>query len=257
MSNISCIILDDEARNVKLLSGMLQMHCSQLNLIAAETDSKKGIQLIKEHQPQILFLDIEMPGMNGFETLKNIAPINAEIIFVTAYSQYAIEAFEYHAAGYITKPINADKLVAAVNSAIKRIEEKNINKNLSSLMGQMNQQSQSDKIPLATGSGMLFVKIADILYCESSGNYTHFYLQDGKKIIVSRQLGEYEKLLPENCFMRIHDKFIINLNYIKEYKKGSGGEVVLENGIELPVATRRKEDFLSRFEKWIKRKSGE
>jgi two-component system, LytTR family, response regulator len=101
----------------------------------------------------------------------------------------------------------------------------------------------------------LFVKIAEIMYCESSGNYTHFYLCNDKKIVVSRQLGEYEKLLPEHHFTRIHDKYIINLSYIKEYIKGSGGDVILENGKEIPVATRRKEDFLARFEKWIRRKA--
>ena len=106
----------------------------------------------------------------------------------------------------------------------------------------------------STTSGLVFVKLADILYCESSGNYTNFYLCNEKKIMVSRQLGEYEKLLPEINFTRIHDKYIINLSFIKEYIKGSGGDVVLENGKELPVASRRKEEFLARFEKWIKRK---
>lgn len=257
MNIFSCIILDDEARNVKLLSGMLQMHCPHINLIATETNAQKGMLLIKELQPQIVFLDIEMPGMNGFETLKNLEPVNFEVIFVTAFSKYAVEAFEHHAAGYITKPVNSEKLISTVANAINRIEEKCTNKNLFSLIAQINQQTQTEKIPLSTGSGMVFVKVTDIAYCESSGNYTHFYLQDGKKIIVSRQLGEYEKLLPETCFMRIHDKYIINLNFIKEYKKGSGGDVILESGAVLPVAARRKEDFLARFEKWIKRKSGE
>jgi two-component system LytT family response regulator len=255
MSLYTCILLDDEARNVQLLAGMLQLHCPQLTIMASETDAKKGLTLIKELQPQLLFLDIEMPHMNGFETLKKLEPVNFEVIFVTAYGKYAVEAFEHHAAGYVTKPVNTEKLIAAVNTAIKRIEEKSINKNLFSLLEQTTKQPATDKIPLATGSGLLFVKIADIMYCESSGNYTHFYLQDEKKIVVSRQLGEYEKLLPDNSFIRIHDKYIINLAYIKEYIKGSGGEVKLENGKEIPVASRRKEDFLARFEKWIRRKA--
>jgi two-component system LytT family response regulator len=255
MSNYTCILLDDETRNVQLLAGMLQLHCPQLTIMATETNAKSGLTLIKELQPQLLFLDIEMPHMNGFETLKKLEPVNFEVIFVTAYGKYAVEAFEHHAAGYVTKPVNTEKLIAAVNTAIKRIEEKSINKNLFSLLEQTTKQPATDKIPLATGSGMLFVKITDILYCESSGNYTYFHLQDEKKIVVSRQLGEYEKLLPDNSFIRIHDKYIINLAYIKEYIKGSGGEVVLENGKEIPVASRRKEDFLARFEKWIRRKA--
>jgi two-component system LytT family response regulator len=222
--------------------------------MATDTEAKNGLLLIDELQPQLVFLDVEMPHMNGFDLLKKLEPVNFETIFVTAYSHYAVEAFEHHATGYITKPINTEKLVAAVNTAIKRIEEKNINRNLFSILEQNTRQAAPDKIPLSTSNGLIFVKLADILYCESSGNYTIFYLCSDKKIMVSRQLGEYEKLLPETNFTRIHDKYIINLSYIKEYIKGSGGDVVLENGKELPVASRRKEDFMSRFEKWIKRK---
>jgi two-component system, LytTR family, response regulator len=254
LKNISTIIIDDEPKNIRLLQNMLDIHCPQIKVIITSTEAKNGMLLIDEMLPQLVFLDVEMPHMNGFDVLKKLEPINFEVIFVTAYSHYAIEAFEHHATGYITKPINSEKLIASVNTAVKRIEEKNINKNLFSLLEQNTRQSAPDKIPLSTSNGLVFVKIADILYCESSGNYTHFYLSDGKKIIVSRQLGEYEKLLPENNFIRIHDKYIINLVYIKEYIKGSGGEVVLENGKEIPVATRRKEDFLARFEKWIRRK---
>jgi two-component system LytT family response regulator len=251
---INCIIIDDEANNIKLLQNMLQLHCPAVKILATETEAKNGLLLIDELQPQLVFLDVEMPHLNGFDLLKKLEPVNFETIFVTAYSHYAVEAFEHHATGYITKPINTEKLIAAVNTATKRIEEKSINKNLFSLLEQNSKQAAPDKIPLSTTNGLVFVKLAEILYCESSGNYTNFYLCDGKKIMVSRQLGEYEKLLPEINFTRIHDKYIINLSFIKEYIKGSGGDVVLENGKELPVASRRKEEFLSRFEKWIKRK---
>ena len=252
---INCIIIDDEAKNIKLLQNMLQMHCPAVKVLATDTEAKNGLLLIDELQPQLVFLDVEMPHLNGFDLLKKLEPVNFETIFVTAYSHYAVEAFEHHATGYITKPINTEKLIAAVNTAIRRIEEKNINKNLFSLLEKNTQAAAPDKIPLSTSNGLVFVKLADILYCESSGNYTNFHLNDGKKIMVSRQLGEYEKLLPETYFIRIHDKYIINLSFIKEYIKGSGGDVVLENGKELPVASRRKEEFLARFEKWIKRKA--
>jgi two-component system LytT family response regulator len=252
---INCIIIDDEAKNIKLLQKMLQLHSPSLNILATETDAKNGVQLITELQPQLVFLDIEMPYLNGFDLLKKLEPVNFEVIFVSAFSHYAVEAFEHRVTGYITKPINSDKLIAAINTASKKIEERNINKNLFSLLEQNTQKSAPDKIPLSTTNGLIFVKLTDITHCESSGNYTSFYLCDDKKIMVSRQLGEYEKLLPETNFIRIHDKYIINLSYIKEYIKGSGGDVVLENGRELPVATRRKEEFLSRFEKWIRRKN--
>jgi two-component system, LytTR family, response regulator len=255
MINLNCIILDDESRNAQLLQKMLAVHCPQVQVLAAETEAIKGLVLIKELQPQLLFLDIEMPHLNGFEILKQLEPVNFEVIFVTAYSHYAIEAFEHHAIGYLTKPINTEKLMAAVNAAAERIQEKSFSRNLFSLIESTNKQTQAQKIPLSTTNGLVFVKLADIMYCESNGNYTSFFLHDGKNILVSRQLGEYEKLLPDSDFTRIHDKYIINLSYIREYIKGSGGDVILENGKELPVASRRKDDFLSRFEKWIKRKA--
>jgi two-component system, LytTR family, response regulator len=252
---MNCVIIDDEAKNIKLLQNMLAMHCPSVKILATDTNAKNGLLLIDELQPQLVFLDIEMPHLNGFDLLKKLEPVNFEVIFVTAYSNYAIQAFECNATGYITKPINTQKLIAVVNTAEKRVEEKSINKNLFSLLEQNTRQAVPDKIPLSTTSGLVFVKLADIMYCESSGNYTNFYLCGDKKIMVSRQLGEYEKLLPEVNFIRIHDKYIINLTYIKGYIKGSGGEVVLENDKEIPVATRRKEDFMARFEKWIKRRN--
>ena len=255
MTPLTCILLDDEAGNLQLLKNMLAMHCPQLTILAAETNAEQGIQQISALRPQIVFLDIEMPRMNGFETLRKLEPVNFEVIFVTAFGKYAVQAFEHHAAGYVTKPVQAEKLQAAVNAATSRIEQKNVNKHLFSLLEQSSRDTAPEKIPLSTTNGLVFVKISEIMYCESSGNYTNFILQDDKKIVVSRQLGEYEKLLPENNFTRIHDKYIINLSFIKEYIKGSGGEVIPENGKELPVASRRKEDFLSLFEKWLRRKA--
>lgn len=252
---ITCVIIDDEPKNILLLQNMLKMLCPDVNVLATETEARAGVELIREVQPQLVFLDVEMPHLNGFEVLKQLEPLSFEVIFVTAFSHYAVDAFEHQATGYITKPVNAEKLQAAVNTATKRIEEKTINKNLFSLLAQNTRQEVPDKIPLSTTGGLLFVKLTDIVFCESSGNYTYFFLSDEKKIVVSRQLGEYEKLLPENSFIRIHDKYIINLSFIKEYIKGSGGEVVLENGKQLPVATRRKEEFLARFEKWLRRKA--
>lgn len=256
MNSLTCIILDDEPRNVQLLKKMLSEYCPQVQVLATESNAVKGLVLIKELRPQLLLLDIEMPHINGFEMLKQLEPVDFEVIFVTAYSHYAIEAFEHHAIGYLTKPINTEKLIASIQSAAARIEQKSFSKNLFSLIESSSKPKPVEKIPLSTSNGLVFVKLADIMYCESNGNYTTFFLAgNNKPILVSRQLGEYEKLLPDTDFTRIHDKYIINLSFIKEYIKGSGGDVVLENGKEIPVASRRKEDFLSRFEKWIKRKS--
>jgi two-component system, LytTR family, response regulator len=254
LQQIHCVIVDDEPQNITLLENMLSVHCNNIAVVATTTNAQEAQAIIKEMNPQLVFLDIEMPHITGFELIKQLEPISFEVIFVTAYSNYAVEAFDHNAIGYITKPINAGKLQAAVQTATERIQQKNITKNLVSILESTQKNTAPQKIPLSTTSGMIFVKIADIMYCESSGNYTNFIVQHEKPILVTRQLGEYEKLLPETDFMRIHDKYIINLSMIKEYLKGNGGDVILENGQSLPVAARRKEEFLARFEKWIKRK---
>ena len=190
--NLSCIIMDDESRNVQLLKKLMAAYCPQVQVLATESDAAKGLAMIKELQPQLLFLDIEMPHINGFEMLKQLEPVNFEVIFVTAYSHYAVEAFEHHAIGYLTKPINTEKLVAAVNAAAERIEQKAFSKNLFSLIESSTKPvaATAQKIPLSTTNGLVFVKLADIMYCESNGNYTSFFLvNESKPILVSRQLG--------------------------------------------------------------------
>jgi len=247
------MLIDDELNNISLLRKMLQKHCPDVNVIATETDAIKGLKLIEELQPELVFLDIQMPKLNGFEVLKKLEPIHFEVIFVTAYAEFAIEAFDYHAIGYVSKPVASDKLKASVDRASERIREKKSTENIFSLIEHRIHQNEETKIPLSTMSGLLFVTKEDIMYCESSGNYTSFMMKDGRKIMVSRQLGEYEKLLTDAFFVRIHDKFIINLKYVTEYIKGRGGEVKLNNAITLPVSVNRKDNLLSRFDKWLKR----
>ncbi len=250
---INCIIIDDELNNVSLLKKMVERHCPDATIIATETDPLKGLKLIEELQPDLVFLDIQMPKLSGFEVLKKLEPIAFEVIFVTAYTEFAIEAFDYHAIGYVSKPIVTDKLKAAVERAAERIHHKSSTDNIFSLLESRIQQNEETKIPLSTMSGLLFVTKEDIMYCESNGNYTTFHMKDARKIMVSRQLGEYEKLLNDSYFVRIHDKYIINLKYVTEYIKGRGGEIKLNNMITLPVSANRKDTLLARFDKWLKR----
>lgn len=254
MNIINAILVDDEANNINLLQALIFENCHAVNVIATADNALEGYTLIKTLKPQLVFMDIDMPGMTGFELLKKLEPLSFEVIFVTAYNQYAMEAFEYNAVAYITKPIVTQKLTAAVEKAIKKIEEKKYTENIFTLLENVQPKNEQDKIALPTMQGLHFIKLTQICFCESSGNYTIFHLTDNLKIMVSRQLGEYEKLLPVDTFVRIHDQHIINLTCIKEYIKGSGGEVILENGTRLNVASRRKDELLSRFEKWLKRK---
>lgn len=253
MEKIITILVDDEERNNLLLKKLLEAHAPQLTVAATCTRAGEALELIRQLRPQLVFLDIEMPGMNGFELLAQLEPLEFEVVFVTAYSQYAVEAFEHNAIGYLTKPVNTTRLVSTAAAAAERIRRQQVNSHVFSMLEHTMNSNRGHKIPLTTLNGMVFVKLEEIIYCESSGNYTQFYLAENRAILVSRQLGEYEKLLPPGGFMRIHDQHIINLQYIKEYHKGSGGDVVLENGVTLAVAARRKDEFLALFEKWLKR----
>ena len=254
MKKITAILVDDEMNNLLFLRELIKNHLSQIDVVATAEYANEGLILIKELKPQLVFMDIDMPEMTGFELLKKLEPLSFEVIFITAYNQYAMEAFEYNAVAYLTKPIVTQKLIAAAEKAILRITEKNYTGNIFSMLENMQSKNDHDKIALPTMQGLQFIKLTQICFCESSGNYTIFHLTDNSKIMVSRQLGEYEKLLRTDVFVRIHDKHIINLTCIKEYIKGSGGEVILENGTRLNVASRRKDELLSRFEKWLKRK---
>lgn len=253
---LKTIIIDDELNNLQYLQMLLADNCPEVKIAAAENNAVNGMRLIDEMEPDLVFLDIDMPGMTGFEVLKKLEPLSFEVIFVTAYNQYALTAFDFNAIGYLTKPIVIQKLITTVKLAEQRIRQKEYSKNVFSLLSaaRQNISDPDQKIPLSSQTGLQFVSQKDIAYCESSGNYTNFHLLNNKTVMVTRQLGEYEFLLPAQYFIRIHDKYIINLQYIKEYIKGNGGEVILENGKELPVAARRKEEFLARFSKWTKRR---
>lgn len=254
MKKIQTILVDDESNNINFLRALLTEYCPAVEINAATESAAEGLLLINELKPQLVFMDIDMPGMTGFEVLNKLKHLYFEVIFVTAYNQYAMEAFDYNAVAYITKPIITEKLIQAVDKAINKIDEKKHTQHLFSLLENVQQKNEHDKIALPTMQGLQFIKLVQICFCESAGNYTNFHLSDNSKIMVSRQLGEYEKLLPSDTFVRIHDQHIINLNCIHEYVKGNGGEVILENGIRLAVSVRRKDELLSRFEKWLRKK---
>ena len=245
---IKAIIVDDEPNNTRYVKELLEQHFHSVDIVAVCNDATEALLLIDELLPQLVFMDVEMPGLSGFEVLQKLEPLSFEVIFITAYNQYAVEAFDVHAAGYITKPIEVEKFIKVTAEAIHKIEKDEINSHLFSLL-----QNNHKKMALPTQNGLIFINPADILYCHSSGNYTQFFTREGKTILVSRQLGEFEKLLPVEEFHRIHDQYLVHLQYIKEYIRGRGGELVMDNNDTLPVSAKRKDAFLLRFEKWLRK----
>lgn len=240
---IKTIIIDDKAANITTLSKLLQLYCPQINVCATAEDIQEGYNTIIKFQPALIFLDIEMPDGSGFELLRKFELLNFEVIFTTAYNQYAIQAFRENALDYLLKPIDIDNLQRAVAKADVQINLKHRNTHIEQYM-QKQQVPPAGKISIPVLDGYLFINYEDIVRCEASGSYSHFFMSDGKKLLVSMRLKECEDLLPRELFFRIHHSHIINLRFIARYIKGRGGYVLMEDKSMVEVAASKKEAFL-------------
>lgn len=245
---INALIIDDEPKNIRILHGLLEQCCPDVHIAGEAVSAETAIPLIHEKQPDLLFLDIEMPYGNAFDLLDKIMPINFEIIFITAFDDYTLKAFKYSALDYLLKPVSMDELRSAVNKAKERIQAKNINQQLQNLLFNIHKPNLSNqKMALPCKDGLVFVHIADIIRFEAKAGYTMVFGINDQKHISSRSIKEYEELLPDDLFFRIHNSHIINLNRVKKYHKGRGGAIEMADGVMIEVATRRKDEFLARF----------
>ena len=245
MKLIKTILIDDEPRGISSLQKLLELHCPETEVVGSCTSVDTAKDMILKLQPDLVFLDIAMPVKNGFELLKEISNPTFEVIFVSAHDQFMIDAFHFSAIDYLLKPIDEDLLVTAVQHAGKRIHEKTNGQKIEALIHNMKNQHKlyAMKLCLHSIKGFLVVDLNDILYAESSGNYTNFYFTNRNMVCTTKSLSEYESLLEDAGFVRIHKSYIINLLHIKEYVRGEGGSVILSGGKELEVSRRRK-DFL-------------
>lgn len=245
---INSVIIDDEPKNIRILTKMLSEFCPQVNLVGEAKDALQGFEIINRKKPELVFLDIEIPFGNAFDLLDKLMPVNFEVIFVTAFNEYALKAFKYSALDYLLKPVNISELKIAVEKAAERINSININARLNNLLQNLQLKKEGlQKIALPVRDGLIFVEVDDIIRCEASGTYTLFYVKKLGKIITSKNIKEYEALLPGNIFFRIHHSHIINLMEIKKYYRGRGGSVEMNDGALIDVAVRRRLEFLSRF----------
>ncbi len=243
---IRAVVIEDEEYSRRMLLGMLHEHCPQINIVAEADSVKTGLAAITEKKPQLVFLDIELQSETSFEILEKLPDINFELIFTTAFDHYALKAIKFCAIDYLLKPIDLNELEIAIAKAEKRLNREHLNKNLEVLLDNIKSGSQnSHKIALPTLEGLLFVRVSDIIYCESEGPYTRFFLKQPDKIITSKHLKEYEDLLSEYSFFRIHKSYLINLQEIQKYIRGDGGQLIMSNGAALSVSKQRKENFLN------------
>lgn len=240
---IKTIIIDDKAANIATLNKLVEMYCPQIDICATAENITEGYQAIIKYQPALIFLDIEMPDGSGFDLLRKFETLNFEVIFTTAYNQYAIQAFRENALAYLLKPIDIEDLQAAVTKADQQITLKHRNTHIEAYIQRM-QAQPIGKISIPVLDGYLFINYQDIIRCEASGSYSNFFMSDGRKLVVSMRLKECEELLPMGPFFRVHHSHIINLQYIVRYIKGRGGHVVMEDKSTVEVAASKKEAFL-------------
>ncbi|MGR3810476.1 LytR/AlgR family response regulator transcription factor [Jiulongibacter sp. NS-SX5] len=242
----TCIIIDDEKRNVETLKTIIENFLTQeLKLLGYAYDVPTGYDMIVEHKPEILFLDIEMPHQNGFDLLEKFDQIDFEVIFTTGFDQYALTAIKFNALDYLLKPINIKELQDAVKKAKKRIDSNQSSLKIKNMLNNMSNTDRSDnKIPLPMLNGFEMVKVGDIVYCKADQDYTHIYLANGKSTLVSKSIKYYEELLTEYNFYRLHHSYIVNKNHIREIQKGENMLVMTNLEEPIPVSRRKKTGFI-------------
>ena len=242
---VKTLIIDDEIHCCESLQWQLNKYCPEIKVIAVCHDGETGQRLIGELQPELVFLDVEMPGMNGFEMLRALTPINFDLIFTTAFDQYAIRAIKFGALDYLTKPIDKDELRVAVDTFLKRTRRDSL-KQLDALLTHIRKSNDLSfrKIAFPTQHSYELVPLNSIMSCESSSNYTNVRLNNGRHMLVSKTLKEIEELLDMPPFFRIHHSFLVNLQYAVRYIKGEGGFLVLSNDVTVPVSRNKKEELL-------------
>jgi Response regulator of the LytR/AlgR family len=246
MNPIKTIIIDDEYESRKTLYNFLSKYCPDVQVAAEAASVQEAVPIIKEAAPHLVFLDINMPGENGFQLFARLPEVRFHTIFVTAYDEYALQAIKHNALDYILKPIDITELIIAVNKVKDKAEKEQVQQ-LHKFMDTLERMPDLSKMAFPTMEGFVYVYTSDIMCCKAENNYTYIYLKDGRKIVASRNLGFYEEQLSPKGFIRVHHAYLVNLNFIKCYHKGRGGYIELENGMTVEVSARKKDAFLARF----------
>jgi len=244
---ITAILIDDEKHCNQTLEIEIGRHCPDVKILGSYTSGKEGLAAINSLQPNLVFLDIEMPWMNGFELLQKIEHLNFDVIFITAYDNYAIKAFRFSAIDYLLKPIQHQLLV----SAIEKVKLKNNHnlpyEQLETLLHNMKNNTENNRVVFSTSEGLEIVEIKDIVRCQSDNNYTYIYLSSGEHIFLSKTLKEVEQMIQSSTFIRVHQSHLVNINFIKRFVKGDGGYLLLKDDKQVSVSKSRREQLMHRI----------
>lgn len=239
------IIVEDEKHSRETLTGMLERYCKNVEVIAEAESYRRGLELIRKHSPDVVFLDIQMPDGSGFRLLEELDKINFAIIFTTAFDQFAIKAIKYSALDYLLKPIDPDELVHAIKKVEQKLNKSEVNDNIRVLLENIrSKENDPHKIVLSTSEKIHIIETDQILRCESDNYYTNFFLTDGKNILISKTLKENEELLSDHNFIRPHKSHLVNVKYIKGFLKNDGGYIEMTDGSRIPVSRRKREKII-------------
>jgi two-component system, LytTR family, response regulator len=245
---IRTVLVDDETDSIRVLQKLLDKYCPQIEVVGTAEGVETALAVIEASRPDLLFLDIEMTQGNAFDLLNQLRPLMFQVIFVTAFDNYAIRAFKYSAVDYLLKPVDIDELVGAVERVVQRSRQKNIIDQMQVFLDNMGTFSLAQqKMAVPTVDGLIFINLKEVVRLEAKNSYTQIILDNGNIVTATRTIKDYEDILPEALFCRIHNSHIINLFKIEKYNKGRGGYVTLEDGSTIEVASRRRQEFLRRL----------
>ncbi|MGF7082658.1 LytR/AlgR family response regulator transcription factor [Mucilaginibacter sp. UYCu711] len=240
--SIKAIIIDDEVNNIENLQIIIKEYCTGVEVIETAQNVDMGLELINAHNPDLVFLDIQMPGKSGFDLLTALPKIHFEIIFITAYDKYGIRAIKFSALDYLLKPINIEEFKTAIAKAKEKIEAKKQNLNIENLLQYLKAGNREvPKIALPTLKEIMYVKVTDIIRCEAANSYTTFYLQNNEQVLVCKTLKEFAELLKPHNFIRTHQSHLVNINTIKSYLSEDGGTLLLNDLQKVPISRQNRE----------------
>jgi len=251
---MKAFIVDDEPDGIRTLKKLLEVNCPEVEVIATCSSVAAAKQKLEEEDPDVVFLDIRMPGKSGLDMLTELAVKNFEVIFVTAHNEYMLQALQFSAVDYLMKPVDEDRLIEAVQRVTTRLNREHSTGQAETLLYNIGKAGfpQEMRLCLPTQKGFTIVKLEEILYCEAQRSYTIFRLLNNKTIVISKPLFDYDCLLSDTVFLRVHKSFLINLFHVKEYIRGEGGTVIMTNGMEIEVSRRKKEQFLVKVKEFFK-----
>ena len=243
--NLRAIIVEDEKHSRETLNNLITEFCSDVKVVGMASSPDEAIEAITSLTPDVVFLDVELQSGTGFDVLQQLEKIDFEIIFTTAFEQYALKAVKFSSLDYLLKPIDYKELKRSVEKARIKKDEQVYKKQLETLLFNLKQERPKlNKICLLTFDGFAFVDVEDIIYCKAEGSYTKFVLKDNSKLMVSKYLKEFEGLLLEQCFMRVHNSFLINLKEVKKFVRSDGGYILMSNNDTASISRTKKEDFM-------------